>query len=273
MENAWIALKARGPLSLAVELVDNIERFGSVSDGEKARLRRISSNALNSLGRSAEARTHLEDGLACAIRSRDVHSECRLRCSIGDHDAAAGHMSAALEHLEVALGLARRLEDAELQSLVLNSLGDHRARTGQLDQAYNYFEEALVLARRAGSRRLEGGFRATWAWFAPPKAGGWRHFRYTKLPRRGTGSQRSNVGRQRALQPRDGEPSPRQGGRRDSSAGGSPAHCARTGAETTASVFALQPRHDLAIDRPIGGRRSAISTKRSRSPASSAIAA
>ena len=157
LENAWTALKVRGPLSLAVDLVTTIERSGPVSDAENARLHRISGYALNSLGRSAEARKHFDEGLECAIRSQDLRSECRLRCSIGDLDAAAGHMLAALDQLEIALDLARRLKNPELQSLALNSLGDYHSRTGQLDLAYEHFAEALVLARQAKSRRLEGG--------------------------------------------------------------------------------------------------------------------
>jgi len=157
LENAWIALKVRGPLGIAVELVGMIEGTGSTSDQELGRLRWIAGYALNSLGRSAEAREHFDRGLACAVRAGDLRSECRLRCSIGDQDAAAGHMDAALHNFEVGLSLARRLKDAELESLVLNSLGDYHNRLGQLDQAFEYFESALVVARQAGARRLEGG--------------------------------------------------------------------------------------------------------------------
>lgn len=157
LENAWTAVRVRGPFSLVLELSSAIRASAPLADKQSARLSRISGSALKSMGRGMEAASHFSEGLEHALRAGEVRSECVLRYNLADQQAAAGQMQEAEANLQSAIALARGLGDSELHGAVMNSFGDYHVRLGKLDEASRCFDRALALARVANAKRAEGG--------------------------------------------------------------------------------------------------------------------
>ena len=149
LEGAWVALSLRGPFSAGVELAEAVCAM-PVPDAAAARAHSAAASALDSVGRTADARRHYETALRLA-RGCDDHS-CQAAvltrlAAIASHE---GRMAEARSALVDALALARRLGDAVGECGALNGLANLDFDHGRLDDARGNYEAALARARDAG---------------------------------------------------------------------------------------------------------------------------
>ncbi len=157
LENAWAALRLRGPFRAGVELAEVVRNGSSLAPAQRARAERVSGVALDAVGNTALAHSRFEAALSLARRAEDRCCEARALSNLGELMRNEGRMEEAQAHLTAALALARESDDRTLQCELRNGLGTLNWETGRLDAARCDYEAALALARDLGDRRWEGG--------------------------------------------------------------------------------------------------------------------
>ena len=157
LENAWAALRLRGPFRFGIELVGPVRALCAADAASMARVERIAGASLMAMGRVAEARARFEDALDAARRSGDRRTEGRILNELGALHADEGRIEEARFHQAAAWSLARELGDLAFEYEVRKCLGTLEEHLGRLDDASTHYHATLHLARQLGSRRLEGG--------------------------------------------------------------------------------------------------------------------
>ncbi len=157
LENAWTALRLRGPFRVGIELAASLRAMPALAPAQLARAERVAGIALDASGRSAEARSRFEAALSLAREAADRRCEARVLGNLGDLYRNEGRIDESRAHLTRALALARETEDRTLQCELRNGLGSLNMEIGRLDAARAEYEAALALARDLGDRRWEGG--------------------------------------------------------------------------------------------------------------------
>src|SRR5712692_8611232 len=157
LQGAWAALRLRGPFRVGVELASIVSSTPGLGAAARAIAERVAGSALDASGRVAEARTHLEAGLALSREAQDAGCEAHVLANLADLHARDGRMEEARAFHARALMLCRQLGDRDLECKVLNGLGTLEEHLGRLEASRAHYEAALALARKMGDRRWEGG--------------------------------------------------------------------------------------------------------------------
>jgi predicted ATPase/class 3 adenylate cyclase/Tfp pilus assembly protein PilF len=157
LENAWAALRLRGPFRAAIELAGTVCTAPGLAPGEQARAERIAGAALDAAGQTAEARLRFEAALSLARQAGDRHCEALALGNLGNLHRNEGRMDEGRAHLTAALAMACAIKDRSLQCELHNGLGNLNFAMGRLDEAGVEYESALAIARELGDRRWEGG--------------------------------------------------------------------------------------------------------------------
>jgi tetratricopeptide (TPR) repeat protein len=157
LENAWAALKLRGPFRAGADLAASLCAMHGLTPAQLARVERVAGNALDASGQPVEARSHIERALSLARAATDRRSEARALGDLGNLCRNEGRIDESLAHTRAGLELACELGERTLECALRNALGSLRYETGELEQARVEYEAALALARELGDRRWEGG--------------------------------------------------------------------------------------------------------------------
>jgi predicted ATPase/class 3 adenylate cyclase len=104
------------------------------------------------MGRYAEARPMLEEGLTIAREIDDKRRVADILQPLGIAMLALGDRSAARVTLEEALHLARRHADQRNVAAALNALAQYHRVEGALDSAEPLYEQVITIAREIGDR-------------------------------------------------------------------------------------------------------------------------
>ena len=104
------------------------------------------------MGRYAEARSLLEEGLAIARQIEDKRRVADILQPLGIAMLALGDRSAARVTLEEALDLARRHADQRNIAAALNALAQYHRVEGALDSAEMLYEQVIAIAREIGDQ-------------------------------------------------------------------------------------------------------------------------
>jgi predicted ATPase/class 3 adenylate cyclase len=196
LEGAWVAIHARGPFAIGIELAESVCAMPRLGDRAAAHAQRVLAGALLFCGRPGPVASLLDRALASAHaagdrscetqilhqmvqvlgndgRTHEARARCveavqlardlgdrRLECQaikgLGNLATLDGRVDDALMHYEQALALARDTGNLRMQGSVLGNLANLYDGLGRMDQALAWSEEALVIARETGDRRLEG---------------------------------------------------------------------------------------------------------------------
>ena len=157
LENAWAALRLRGPFRAAIELAGTVRAGPDLAPAEQARAERVAGAALDAAGQTPEARLRFEAALSLARQAGDRRCEALALGNLGDLYRNEGRMDEGRAHLTAALALACEFNDRTLQCQLHNGLGTLNFEMGRLDAAGGEYESALAIARELGDRRWEGG--------------------------------------------------------------------------------------------------------------------
>jgi predicted ATPase/Tfp pilus assembly protein PilF len=154
---AWAVLALRGPYGAAVPLADSVMRMPGLRPDQFAAAAFVKGSALFMLGRSTEALSRVEAGLAQLERAPDGVNEARLRCVRGEVLTKLARPEEAVRDLQCARSLVARAANPSLECKVLNALFILSVEQGRLAEARAYCEAALAVARAADDQRWIGG--------------------------------------------------------------------------------------------------------------------
>ena len=157
LENAWEALRLRGPFRVGVELAESVCGMPALDASQQARALRIAGVALDATGRRADAQARLDQALAMARRAGDRRCEARILAKLGERARNAGHDAEVRAQLLAALAQARDLGERALECEVHNALGSLELECGRIDAAREAYDTAVAIAREIGDRFWEGG--------------------------------------------------------------------------------------------------------------------
>jgi predicted ATPase/class 3 adenylate cyclase/tetratricopeptide (TPR) repeat protein len=157
LQNAWAAVKLRGPFRLGVELSEAVRAVPGLDASLGARADWISGEALKSSGRGKEAQARLASALAAARSLRDRGCEGRVLGHLAAMHINEGRMDDARSELMDQLAIARVEGDLIMECEAHTGLGTLHEHLGRMTDARMHYESALGVARAAGHRRWEGG--------------------------------------------------------------------------------------------------------------------
>jgi predicted ATPase/class 3 adenylate cyclase len=151
-------LTNRGLLKLALQLtLEAMARPGAERrDGARSRACFDAGWICCTMGRYAEARTVLEDGLAIARETGDAQQEAKILQPLGVAALGQGNRTVAREYVEEALALARRGGDRREIASALNALAQFHREGGDLALAQPLYEQVLELVRDIDDRESTG---------------------------------------------------------------------------------------------------------------------
>ena len=155
LAGAWAALALRGPYQAGVELAQAVCGMPGLVGADAALARCTLGNALDAVGRLAQARTEHERALSHFADGQGGACEIDALNSLGGLMTRAGQTNAARHTLLRALELARQQSQTLLASNALNGLGNLEFNQGHMDESLGYYEAALSLAKASGHRRGE----------------------------------------------------------------------------------------------------------------------
>jgi predicted ATPase/class 3 adenylate cyclase/Tfp pilus assembly protein PilF len=157
LTGAWCVLSLTGPFRAGVELAANVADMAGINERQRAEIDLVAAGAFGGLGQIAEARIHLDSGIALALLVDHRPGEVRLRLTLASQQVAQGQLEQASSNLTRALAMVQALSDRSLQCKVLLALGGLADRQARYEQARGHYASALVIAREIGDRRMEGG--------------------------------------------------------------------------------------------------------------------
>lgn len=147
-------LVTRGPIALVRELGRPLRDL-PMPETARARLLVLYGRALDRYGQREQARTMLEEGLACAIRAGDAPSEAAGHIGLGMAELNSGRPDEARAHLEAAVAVHRRTGWLSGEGRALRMLSFWAMRAGRPDQSIKLAERSLSIARQTGDPILE----------------------------------------------------------------------------------------------------------------------
>ena len=157
LENAWAALRLRGPFRVGVDLACAVCDLPGLATAQLARAQLIAGAALDASGQTAAARARFEASLGLAQQASDPRCQARALGNLGDLLRNEGKTEDGRVHLAAALAMASEIGDLALQCQLHNGLGTAYFETGLLAAAGAEYQLALGLARQIADRRWEGG--------------------------------------------------------------------------------------------------------------------
>ncbi|MCU0724766.1 MAG: protein kinase [Planctomycetes bacterium] len=132
-----------------------LEAPGLLASRERAEVLVRRAQRLDSIGRTEEARTAVDEAIALAGEAGDEALLCRARRVLGMILFSRSAYAEAREVLVIALSTARRLGNREEEGLVLMNLGNAASLAGDRPEACDHYEACLRLARERGDAELE----------------------------------------------------------------------------------------------------------------------
>jgi tetratricopeptide (TPR) repeat protein len=154
---AWYVLSLTGPFRAGVELAASVASMDGLNDRQRTEIDWVAAGGFSGLSLVAQARAHLDSGLALAQKTGHRHGEVRLLLNLASQQVAQGQFDQASLHLSRALTVAEALIDLSLRCKVLLALGGLADRQSKHEDAHCHYVNALVIAREIGDKRMEGG--------------------------------------------------------------------------------------------------------------------
>ena len=157
LENAWAALRLRGPFRVGVELAQRVCAMDALAGSQRAQALCIAGVALDVAGDPGAAHDHLMAALSAARQVADARCEARVLGKLATLTRNQGRLEEGCAQVVAALALIEGGGDPGLQCDLHNALGSLRLEMGQVDAARIEYETVLRIAREIGDRRWEGG--------------------------------------------------------------------------------------------------------------------
>jgi predicted ATPase/Tfp pilus assembly protein PilF len=154
---AWQVLAVHGPIGLAADLAAATLALPDLPRDLAGHARLVRAIALRVLGRSGDARPHLEAALEDFRAVGDRRMEGRTLGHLANVDHDQDRLPDARAGYEAALSVARTVDDLPGQALGLRNLGSLARDVGRPHDAHAHLDEALERFRALGDRRLEAG--------------------------------------------------------------------------------------------------------------------
>ena len=157
----WSALQLKGPFRLGLDLAEEARGIGELTSTQQAKLDWIAGAALQSIGRTSDARRCFEAGLVHARAAADEPSEIRVLWAMAEQATSLGQHAEASRCLARATELMANVADRSLVLKVLTATGHLAFDESRFDEAQECFARALALAVELGESRREGGLHGT----------------------------------------------------------------------------------------------------------------
>jgi transcriptional regulator with PAS, ATPase and Fis domain/Flp pilus assembly protein TadD len=148
--NLALIEKSRSRAALALEYLDEANRFLTVRGYAKTRLRLITNRGvvLLKLGDIEKAMTSLMEGKALAVEEREHIFGCALSTNIGHIFRMQGNYETAIEFYGASVEHARHEDSARQEAVALEFLGETHLDAGHIDKAVACLAEAQEIAQR-----------------------------------------------------------------------------------------------------------------------------
>ncbi len=156
LAGAWAALALHGPFQAGVDLAESVCGLAGLRDDDAARAHAALGQALEALGRRADARQRYEQALAHLAPGQSSPCALQVRTSLASLRARAGQVDEARAELLASAAMAHGTGHPALACAALNGLGTVDFEQGRMDDARGHYDAALALARRTGHRRWQG---------------------------------------------------------------------------------------------------------------------
>jgi predicted ATPase len=153
---AWATLQSRGPISLAVELAQQVAATTEPASALAARVDAVLARALESAGQVREAHAPLQRALATARDLGDRDFEAVLLTALATLHKLQGRMADARDTIARALALAVEVGDRHTEASLYGNLGTLHLEQGRTVEALDCYERALTILDEIGDRGTEG---------------------------------------------------------------------------------------------------------------------